>query len=95
MPNDAKLGLLAGIVGVVIAAVVNFQAATTTQAEAVSAITSTASPSDTPIPPAKPSRIFGRAPDPMPDSSATIPVSRSGSREFEGKPVSRTAEDDE
>jgi hypothetical protein len=76
MPNDTKLGLLMGVAGVVVAAVLFFQ----DKPPAV-----TAQPSAATV--AKPSQIFGKKPD-APSDPATLPAqSRS---ETDGQPVART-----
>jgi hypothetical protein len=87
MPNDAKLGLLAGVAGVVTAAVLFYQnppAAPPPTAAAAGAV----------APPAgavKPSQVFGNASAP----AAVAPVSARGRKEPEGRAVSRSADDDE
>ena len=91
MPNDAKLGLLAGVAGVVAAAVLFYQ----NQPAA-----GPAAPAATAVSTLKPSDIFGKPRPPRvdtdsPGTPASTPVSLKTRKEPEGRAVSRTAADDD
>ena len=78
MPNDSKLGLLVGVAGVIVAAVLFYQDRPAT---------ATAQPT-APVA-AKPSHIFGKKPDaPQPGNESAVAPSR-GKPETEAQPVSR------
>ena len=78
MPNDSKLGLLVGVAGVIVAAVLFYQdrpAAATAQPNAPVA--------------AKPSHIFGKKPDSPQTGNEPATLPSRGKPETEGQPVSR------
>ncbi|HJZ54118.1 MAG TPA: hypothetical protein VKE74_04140 [Gemmataceae bacterium] len=91
MPNDAKLGLLAGVAGVVTAAVLFFQnhPVAPTPNPAAPAVPPATTSASAPAPaPAKPPPIFGKKPD-----RAKPPADRTDEPrlETEARPVSRAA----
>jgi hypothetical protein len=79
MPNDAKLGLLVGMAGVLAAAVLFFQNGP--------AIPTPPAAQSAPPPAPKPSQIFGKKSEPA------NPAAEKASKEPEARPVSRTAEE--
>ncbi|HEX4612943.1 MAG TPA: hypothetical protein VH092_32435 [Urbifossiella sp.] len=79
MTNDAKLGLLAGVAGVVTAAVFHRPAAEPPAPPVQAAVAAQ---------PANPPRVAGAVPPPRPAAASRRP-------EIDARPVSRTADDDE
>ena len=88
MPNDAKLGLLAGVIGVIVVAVMS---ANRPQPATDPGVNTPDSPSTTAAKPAedaKPAAPVARSPEP-----SSTPVVRT-KKEPEGTPTSRTPMDD-
>jgi hypothetical protein len=88
MPNDAKLGLLAGVIGVIAVAVVsaNRPAPANPTSAPVPVASAPAAPKD------QPAAAVASAPA-MPEENASEPVART-KNEPDGTPAGRTAKDD-
>lgn len=93
MPNDAKLGLLAGVIGVIAVAVVSANRPAPPKPATVPApvVLAPSTPS-TIAPTDQPTVAVGSAPD-VPDDHASPPIARTKT-EPDGTPAGRTAKDD-
>lgn len=93
MPNDAKLGLLVGVIGVIAVAVVSANRPAPAHAPSTAAPVASATISSIIVAPKEKSSVAASTPGAQATAPVSTPISRTRT-EPTGKPASRTPMDD-